>query len=223
MNTPVPFVSCDDTLRYRLVAQKILSQEDVRVVTEITALVSTANSDQGRLERRIRQALNNFIASDWVFSTVHRLGEAVGFERVSLRAWARVPHGEIYNLEERARRASAEGLSLGKPELDYSLPSARVNEIVQTLRRESIEAVKRHCEEFAQQTGRAWRIGDIEFGVTGSRAQRTGKGAYRSTSDDADLMLLNTAFESDEEETGITGSERIALITSVTLRARMPD
>jgi hypothetical protein len=202
----------DDTLRYRLVASRTISQEDVKV----TALTSTNQHDHAELERRIRSALGTFIKADWTFSSVRRLGEAVGYERVSLRASARVPHSENFNLEDRARRASTEGLSLGEPKVDYSLPAKHVSGIVQELRREIVAEVKKQVREFSEDTQREWRIGDIAFGVVDARSEYpSGKGAYRSSAD-ADSEV--PGFE-DDELGGVTGTERVILIANVALRA----
>lgn len=208
-------IQTDDYLRYRLVASRTLAQEDARIRVDVTALVSTGQTDQVELERRIRGALMSFVAAEWSFSAIRRLGEAVGFERLCLQASARVPNREIYNLEERARRASTEGLALGAPKVDYRLPSKRVNEIVQELRAEIVQEVKHHIEQFRQLTGRSWRIGDIVFGAWDPRDEfRTTKGAYRSTSGSEEVAYLAEA-----EEQGIFGTERITLVAEVSLRA----
>jgi hypothetical protein len=124
----------DDSMRFKLFAQKVIVQEDARITVEVHSLVSTSNSDRKALEQKIRDALNNFIKAEWAFSTIKRGGEAVGYERVTLNASTRIPVSEVYNLEERARQASTEGLSLKQPQINYSIPSARVTETVQELR-----------------------------------------------------------------------------------------
>jgi hypothetical protein len=209
----------EDEIRYRVVAQRTIVQEDVRVAVPVTMLVSTAVTDQAEMERRIRAALKRFIDAEWAFSLVRRAGEAVGFERVTLTAWARVPHRDVYNLNERARRAGSEGLSLGEPEIDYALPFGRLNQVAHELRAEIIEQIKRHQSDFAAWTGREWRIGYISFGVAGGLAdRRTSKGAYRSDDDLALSMSLDTRA-GDDEYAGVTGAERIGIVAEVVLRA----
>jgi len=204
----------DDTLRFKLYAQQTIIQETARLTIEVNALVNTAEQTPGALLQRIRSALTHLVEAEWAFSAIQRGGEAVGYERVQLTASARVPITEIYNLEERARQASCEGLSLREPSVSYVLPSDRVTAAVQALRLEILEDVKKQIAEFNRATGRTWRIGDIAFGVRDPRSEsRTGKGAYRSCDDSiADL------FEEAGDE-GITGSERISLVADVTLRA----
>ena len=209
----------EDEIRYRVVAQRTIVQENVRVAVPVTMLVTTAATDQIEMERRIRVALKSFIDADWVFSLVRRAGEAVGFERVTLTAWARVPHRDVYNLNERARRASSEGLSLGEPEIEYSLPFGRLNEVAHELRAEIIEQIKRHQADFAAWTGRVWRIGSIAFGAASGLAdRRTSKGTYRSD-DDVAFSLALEARDADDETTGVTGAERIGIVAEVVLRA----
>ena len=204
----------DDTLRFKPFAQKTITQEDARITVEVNALVSTAEQTPNALQQRIRAALARLIPADWAFSAIQRGGEAVGFERVTLTASARVATTELYNLDERARQASSEGLSLRAPTISYALPSARVSATVQALRLQILDDVKRQLEEFRAATGRDWRIGDVAFGVRDSRAEfRSGKGAYRSSDDS-----IGDLFEDTDEE-GITGSERISLVADVCLRA----
>lgn len=204
----------DDTLSFKLFAQKTISQEDARLSITVNALVSTAEQTPNELQQRIRAALASLVEAEWAFSAIQRGGEAVGYERVKLTASARVAITELYNLDERARQASTEGLSLRDPTVSYALPSARVTATVQALRLEIVEDVKRQILEFNAATGRQWRIGELSFGVRDARAEmRSGKGAYRSSDDSiADLF-------SDSGEEGITGSERISLLADVTLRA----
>lgn len=207
----------DDSLSFKLFAQKVLIQEDARVTVEVNALVSTTSTDYSAIDQRIRAALNQFIRAEWIFSTIVRGGDAVGYERVTMTASARVPIAEIYNLEERARLASAEGLSLRKPDVNYAIPSARVTDAVETLRREITEGALKEAAAFEQITARQWRIGNITFGIAeGGPGARTGKGAYRRDND----MYADWLADGDDSDPGMTGSERITLVADVTLRAR---
>lgn len=210
-------VNLDDTLRFRLHAQQIVHQEDARITVEVHALVSTAQPEAEPLEQRIRAALNTFIRSDWSFSSIRRVGDAVGFERVALFASTRTRIAEIHNLEERARSASREGLSLKDPKVNYGLPVQRVNDTVAQLRTQIVEAAKREMLSLSDLTGRIWRIGDIAFGIGDVRSEyRTGKGAYRSEDDEmADLM------SGDTTDPRMTSAERISLVADVTLRSRV--
>ena len=54
----------DDSMRFKLFAQKVIVQEDARITVEVHSLVSTSNNDHKALEQKIRDALNNFIKAD---------------------------------------------------------------------------------------------------------------------------------------------------------------
>ncbi len=222
MNSPLVIRPRDDEIIYRLVSQKTIVQDDVRVSVPVTALVSTAGLDQALLDRRIRAALVRFLESEWVFSLVRRDGEAVGFERVTLTAWTRVPHAQVFNLAERARRASEEGLSLGEPDVDYSLPAKRLNEIAHELRGELMGQVRRQLADYEQWTGRRWRIGQILLGsMTEIASRRTAKGIHRSEDELALSFSASSAYDDDRSQ-GVTGAERVSLVAEVTLRS-IPD
>lgn len=205
-----------DTLRYRVHAQVTLAQEDIRILVAITALVSDRETDQTLIHQRIHAALREFVTADWVLSRIQREGETAGFERIQLQASARVSAEENYRLEERARRASREGLTLSGPQVDYSLPARRISEAVQELREQILRDILHQAERFREVTGCDWRMGDVEFGIeqgSWSQERRTGKGAYRS--DDAWFLSRDT----DEDAAAIlTGAERIMLIANVTLK-----
>ena len=205
-----------DTLRFRLQAMRTLVQEDVRVAVQVAALVSTRDYDAGLLDTRIREALRDFIAADWTFSRLTRVGDAVGYEQVRLTAWTRVAPGDIHNLAERARVASREGLSLTGPAADFAIPPQRMARIVHELRLEILDQAAKQLQDYRDRTGRDWRLGDLDFGVVGEGGfrERTAKGAYRS----------NTPDFNDEPETdiGLSGAERITLVAEVVLKSAAP-
>ncbi len=205
----------DDTLRFKLSAQKEIVQDNARIVVEVHTLISMAASERKILGQRIHAALNGFISADWVFSTNQRDGDFVGYERVALNASARIPLAEVYNLEERARQASEEGFSLRNPSLNYSLPTQFITDTAQELRRQIIEDAKRQMVEFRQTTGRAWRIGDIAFSWPKRRVEQRAEKELRRVSDDASAVLFSTA-----DGASMANAELITLLADVTLRAR---
>lgn len=208
-----------DTLRYRVQVEKTLAQEDVRVSVDVTTLATTREASPAELEARIRAALAEFLPVEWVFSRVARQADALGYERLTLRASGRAPAQDCYGLEERARQASRQGLSIERPRVDDSLPNARMTEILHGLRLETLRQVQAQLREIQESTGREWGIGDIEFGIeTGPEYERylnlssgrySGKGAYRGSGRE----------ELDDDEThALVGAERVQLVSAVTLR-----
>jgi hypothetical protein len=203
-----------DLLRYRVFSQKTLPQDDVRISVSVSALISTREADSSVIYEQIRSALHDFIATEWTLSRIERQGDAVGYERVQLHADARVAPKENYNLGERARAASREGLALTDPEVDYSLPASRVSQAVQLLREEALREVQEHIARFTEVTGRKWRLGDIEFGVEGPGTManvRSLKGAYRSE--------IPALLGRDDDGSPYTGAERVILVTYVVLKS----
>lgn len=212
MNDKIYLTRQDDSLRYRVIAQRTLAQDTVCVSVNVALLVSAVQTDQVELQRQIRDVLNRFIPGvEWIFSTLHReANPTVGFEQINVKASARIPSSQNFNLKDRARHASREGLTLGGAMVDYSLPVSLVNRVVHELRGEIIESVLREISDFEQQTGRKWRIGDVEFGISGRSDEYTAKGAQRSTGYE-DLL--------DPDGEGLSGAERISLVAEVCLRA----
>ena len=151
MNDKIYLTRQDDTLRYRAIAQRTLSQDTVCVGIYVALLVSAAQTDQADLQGQIRNALNRFIPNvDWVFSTLHReANPTVGYEQINVKASARIPSAQNFNLNDRARRASREGLTLSGALVDYSLPVSLVNKVVHELRGESVRTVLLELSDFA--------------------------------------------------------------------------
>lgn len=210
-----------DTLRYRVYAQRRVQQDEVRISLRVTALVNTKDRDQVGLERRIREALGGVIKADWAFLNIERASDSVGYERVALWASARVPASENYDLAERCRKASQEGLAISSPRVDYALSRERVDAIVEELRLEILAKVEGQLRAFSEKTGRAWRIGDIVFGVDDdssplSRA-RSAKGAFREGSDEG--LAFRSSLGEDEEPSGFGGAEKVYLVAAVALKA----
>jgi|GEM_PF-986209 len=208
-----------DTLRYRLQARRTLQQDEVRISVNVKVLIQTRDNDQATLDRRIHDALGAFMSTRWLLSRIERGGDAAGYERVQLVAITRVKATENYNLAERARLASHEGLSLENPRVDYGLSIDEVDRLVTEMRYDIIRQVNEQIAGFNRETGREWRLGDIEFGIEqlADRARRTGKGAYRDTDD------LLGRLDPEYDEGSLSGSERITLTAAVTLRATPPS
>ncbi len=197
------------TLRYRTTAHKNVPRDSVRIAITVNALVSSADRNHTALQRRVRETLTNFIPVDWVLTAPRRQGDSSGFERVTVEATARAPLGENYNLAERARMASSEGLSLTEPKANHQLPAVKVAGAVQDLRLSIVKDALAQAKDFSEASGLNWQLGDIEFGVSSLQPEyRNAKGAYREEMDDV-----------DQDEASHPAAERIRLVASIILRA----
>ena len=198
------------TLRYRTMAQKSVRRESIRIAVSVTALVSSGNADALAIEKRALEALNSFVRADWLLSSPQRNSETAGYERIALTATTRVALNENYNLAERTRLASTEGLSLQDPQVSYIIPAQIVSEAVQDLRLEILVDAQRHSEQFAARSGGKWDIADIAYGVHAEDfGLRSGKGAYRSELDDLD----------EEKQKSEAGAERVRVFADIVLRS----
>lgn len=135
---------------------------------------------------------------------------------MTLNAGARVPASENYDLANRARLASRDGLALARPVVSYALSRARVDAIVGELMAEVLAKVGAQSLSFSETTGRAWRIGDVEFGVTdiSSDSSRSGKGAYRVE----EVGELLASLDDGPDGAVMAGSERVWIVAEVTLK-----
>lgn len=207
-------VPTDDTLSYKVYVSKAVPLADVTITANLDVLVSTRDKSEA-LDAKIHAALQDFIATNWDIVSQERHGATPGFERVSLRALAKVPVEQSRNLKERANKANRVGLEFGHLSVNRSLPQDLVGQIMKELWFEAVTKVNGHLDEFGRVSGRIWRIGNISLGVPGGRGRvRNEKGGFRDEVDDplGDLM-----------ESGLSGVEKISLIAEVTLRSERPD
>ena len=207
MQTPAIEFRDQQTLRYRTESLKTLKRDSVYIRVSVTALVLSKDGDRGALEAKVFLALGAFVAGTWALKAPIRQADTSGFERVIWAAHTRVPLEENYNLLDRARIASADGLSISEVRTSYAVPRDQVAAAIQELRLPTLKEVAEQAAEFSRETGIGWRIGDISFGVgSDERDVRTSKGGFRSELDD---ML-----EGDGQE---SSAERVRLLADVVL------
>jgi hypothetical protein len=206
----------DDTLSYKVYVAKAVPRGDVAITVNLQMVASTSDNDINTINARLKNVLLDFIGADWRFVGHTREGPAPGYEKIAVQAIAKVSAEENRNLEERARKASRDGIEFGGVAVKRTLPQDHVNQIVKELWFDAVRKVQEHLREFEQASGRRWRIGDIVFGVPdGGRQNRPYvKGGYR---EDATESLA------DLVESGLSGAEKISLIAEVTLKSARPQ
>lgn len=202
----------DDTLRYKVSVSKAVAQDTVRVITTITILANPQETTEKLLSERVNPVLNDFIDGDWVISELDRRADAAGYERVTMKASARVPFAENFNLTDRARAANREGISISETEVNRSASPEKVKLVVKELWFKIIEYINEQILQFNTLTGRQWRIGDVDYGVPDrGNEQRYTKGSTRNE--------VDQFFSEIDDPSVKQGGERISLSASVILRA----
>lgn len=204
----------DDTISYKIYVAKAVPLADVTVTAQLQLMVSNRDENPD-LDSRIRGALKNFIDTQWTLLEQERSSATPGFERIQLKAMAKVPAKENRKLEERAAGANCEGLEFGQVHVSRNLPQDQANQIIKELWFEAVEKVTAHLSEFNLASGRQWRIGDIALGVPGGGRQsgRLTKGGYVEDPDEPLGKFM---------ESGLSGAEKISLTADVTLRSAKP-
>lgn len=174
-------------------------------------LVGANQTDQASLQTSVRSALARFIPKcTWVFSVLERGTHTVaGYERINLKAAARVASTQNYNLYRRAQLASIEGLSISDPVVDYDLPTSVVDKAVADLRVKILRQVMDEAVQFKFETGRNWRIGKISYGNYDDYSS-TVKGATRQSGSEI--------LDVDDLVDGLSGSQQIGITATVVLR-----
>lgn len=198
------------TVKFTLDKVSTVEHTDARVSVLVTVLVPSG-AERSNLERRAQAALRRVVDTQWSFAPPRITGETVGLEKQAFVAHARVPLPELIRLDERARAAGEEGLELSSPRTDFSLPPAKMADLLQEARVELLREAQVRARDFGRATGQDWRVVHVEFGVDahGTRAAlRSGKGQYRSQ--DLDPVA---------ELEGVTAAETVILFGDVVLAA----
>jgi hypothetical protein len=204
----------DDTISYKVYVAKAVPVADVTVTAQLELMVSNRDENPD-LDSRIRGALKDFIDTDWTLLEQERSSATPGFERIQLKAMAKIPAKENRKLAERAARANREGLEFGHMHVSRNLPQDQANQIIKELWFEVVEKVTAHLAEFNRASGRQWRVGDIALGVPGGGRQsgRPTKGGYAEDPNEPLGMFM---------ESGLAGAEKISLTADVTLKSVPP-
>jgi len=207
-------LSLDDTINYKVYVSKAVPLADVTVTANLELLVSSRD-DSDALRGKIDSALRDFLPVEWEILGQERTSATPGFERLKLKALAKVSADQNRNLVERARLANREGLEFGTISVNRSLRQDEVNQIMKELWFEAVSKANENLPEFNRVSGRQWRIGDVVLGTPdGGNRNRNVKGGYREEMDD----LLGELMES-----GLSGIEKVSLIAGVTLKSTRPQ
>ena len=188
----------------------MVKRTTVAVMVEVVTLVSAQDQDLKALEAKVRAALHRFIDTPWHTAPTERVRDESGFERVKLVGFARVPREQNFNLAERARVASSEGLSIQNPLVDYKVETAVLVAETEKLHGDLIRRAQERMTEFSALTGRSWRIGHIQFGLSDrADGELSPKMARRESA----------RYGSEDQDVLMT-SERISMLAEVELRAQ---
>ncbi len=163
-HTPALQMLIDDTISYKIYVAKAVPLANVTVIAHLQLMVSNRDENPD-LDSRIRGALSDFIDSDWTLLEQERSSATPGFERIQLKAMAKIPASENRKLQERATQANREGLEFGHIHISRNMPQDQANQIIKELWFETVEKVTAHLDEFNRVSGRQWRVGDIALGV----------------------------------------------------------
>jgi|APTNR8051073442_1049403.scaffolds.fasta_scaffold12469_1 hypothetical protein len=201
----------DDAISYKIFVAKAVPVADVTITAHLTLMVSNRDESQDT-DNRIRSALTDFIDTEWTILTPERSSATPGFERINVKAIAKISSTENRNLDERAARANREGLEFDHVRVNRTLPQEQANQIIKELWFEAVEKVTAHLADFNRVSRRQWRIGDVALGApgTGRTSRRLNKGGYQEELDEPLTELM---------ESCLTGVEKISLTADVTLRS----
>ena len=122
--TPALQLQVDDTISYKIYVAKAVPLADVNVTAHLELLVSNRDANLD-VDSRIRGSLKDFIDTEWTLLEQQRKSATPGYERIELKAMAKIPSSENRNLDERAARAVSNRIA-GNLEIVEGVSAVRV-------------------------------------------------------------------------------------------------
>lgn len=195
------------TLEFSVNAEKTIVTDTIKLIAHITGLVSvTTTEDAFRSE--IRATVKSLIDTDWQFTNLVRTADDSGFEKVTVTATARVSENENYNLVNRARAASRQGLTITEVEVDTTIPASKIEEAERELRADILQKVLGECAGINALNIGEYRVGRIQFGTT--------KNAYsQNILATAAKVSYGSGFATDDTTLG--NASKISIVANVSL------
>lgn len=161
-----------DTITLHLRDEVTVTNDTVRLSAPIMALIDGDTTEE-TIRSDIRAALAKFIpGAEWQFNSIYRTPDGTGHEVMHLNAVARVSERENNRLQQRAKDASRTGLQINTPQVDTTIPAAKLEEAEAKLR---VSLVSKAVEEqlaLSKAAGRNYRLHSLNFLNAGDVANR---------------------------------------------------
>ncbi len=203
----------NDTLNFQLRDDKTVTSDTVKVIVIINALVE-GETTEAALRIDIKKSLTAFIDAEWQINGIERTSDTSGYEKVSLRATARVNERENYNLDNRAKDVSRKGLQFTSVQIDSTIPAHLLDAAEKELRSKLLAAAVAEAKELSEVAGREYRVQQIAYQNDGAAVYRKSPGAFAATA-----AVSNSTYGggfSDDEES-LTNAQKISLSANIVL------
>jgi hypothetical protein len=202
-----------DTINIQLKTETTVISDTVRIVVNISALVTTEDTEE-KVRVEIKQALTNFISTDWQINGLTRVVDNSGYEKITLTAAARVSERENYNLEARAKAASRQGLQIANPLADTSVPQYSLDIAEREMRKDILIKAVAEAALASEVLGKTYRVYAVDF-ASHVRASSL-KAMTASTSYGTGFGASANGLESAGDDS-LSNAQKLALSADVTL------
>lgn len=210
-----------DTINFQLRADAVVVSDTVKVIVHINALV-TSETTENALRAEIKRTLAAFLDVPWQINGIERASDDSGYEKVAMRATARVSETENYNLENRAKAVSRQGLKLGDVEVDSTVPAPMLEAAEKSLRAEILKKAKAEAADLSAVSGREYRVGVVSFQNQGDPVMR------KSTAQAMNATSYGSGFAGaagggDGGDESLSNAQKVSLAANITLSVLVPQ
>ncbi len=161
-----------DTITLQVRDEVTVTNDTVRLTVPIVALIDGDTTEE-TIRSDIRAALTKFVpGAEWQFNSIYRAPDGTGHERMQLNAVARVSERENNRLEQRAKEASRTGLQINAPQVDTTIPAAKLEEAEANLRIALVKKAVAEQKALSDAAGRTYRLHSLNFLNTGDVSLR---------------------------------------------------
>lgn len=213
MTAPTPI---QDFLNFNLRADTVVVSDTVKVSVTVNTISSDDKSEDS-LRSEIKAALVRLIPSaDWKFSNVFRAEDASGYERVTLTATARVSEKENFKLDDRAKRASVQGLTLTSVSVDSTVPAHMLEKAERELRLEILKKAQAELKDVTEATSRNYRINNIQYHNQGDPYARKMAMATSNYTSNGPMGGGGGVGSADDDDGSLSNAQKVSMTATVT-------
>ena len=161
--TATPEKNEDDRMTFWLRAEYSLAHEPVRLKLPLALALTASHDAQGDHPAVLQKALHKLLPVKWALMSLREEYSSTSRKSLRCMANASVDRQDIHHIQMRIKKATQKGLELGEPDIDFSIPHARLQEILRQLRAEILRELMVELQEINKSTNRKWRIGFVDF------------------------------------------------------------
>lgn len=157
-----------DSIVIKLQVEDTIKATKANLVVSVEMVLQNKTTEEGRAD--ILSGLQSIVNTNWDIANIHRFNDSSGLEKWNVLAQIRVTETELGDLTGKCQNASRPGLQFKVKNVSY-IPSVEEYETFYSLLRTKLYTkIKNEIKVIFDETGQKFRIGNANFGISGTEA-----------------------------------------------------